>query len=93
MVAPSDEGLMLYGDKKGQEAGLAFAGLIPKKGRVYNGKGRGAKDLKAVFSEDSFQRYESGLNISTGDFYILKYGTSEVILSDKNMKCEISSGE
>ena len=92
-VVSSEKGLLLIGNKKGQEAGVTFMGVVTNEGMVFNGQGRSEKDLKLVFAEDSFKRYEAGLDISAGNFYVQKYGSSKILLADSNMKCEVSAGE
>ena len=92
-VVPSEKGLLLVGNKKGQEASVAFMGVISNEGMIFNGEGFASKDLTAVFAEDSFRRYEAGLDIVAGKFYVQKYGASKILLSDENMKCSVSAGE
>ncbi len=92
-VVQSENGLLLVGNRKGQEAGVSFMGVISNDGMVFNEGGKALKDLKAVFAADSFNRFESGLDISAGKFYVQKFGTSKILLSDEDMKCEVSEGE
>ena len=92
-VVPSEKGLLLVGNKKGQEASVAFMGVVSNEGIIFNGNGFASKDIKAVFAEDSFHRYEAGLDIVAGKFYVQKYGASKILLSDENMKCSVSAGE
>jgi hypothetical protein len=86
--APS--GLIVRAIDKESAFGSSFRAVAKPESVEYNGSGSLFKDITTVTASSSFGRYEARFNVAAGNFTLKEVATSQILLTESNLKCDYS---